>query len=304
MPKKISLLTLLILASIFTLSDASAQTPATTLESLLIELRPEYDAPAMLVIYQARVSPNVDLPVEAALRIPVTAGPPDLVSVHGDSSETSAVEYRYEMSGEWGIVRFPVSLPNIQIEYHDLSLDLSSELRTYTYIWPGDFAVDLARLQIQQPFGVQDITTSPHLRNVSQIQSGLIFHWADVGALRPGESFEIELAYRKSNDSLTVEFLPIQAAGSIDTMTPGRISVIDIVPWGVGILGVLVIIVGVYWYWVSGQSPGGNERFFARTLAIDQPPAASEGEFCHQCGKRTFSGDRYCRACGARLQHG
>ena len=201
------------------------------------------------------------------------------------------------------MITFPATLPNIQIEYYDPKLDRSSDLRKYTYTWPGDISVDRMIMSVQQPLGARNIRTVPQLGSIDQDQNGLIFHWTEVGALRPGETFDIEVIYQKTAESLTVEFLPIRASGPIDTRTPGRVSLVDIIPWGAGILGVLVIVVGVYWYWVPGQK---RDRPSPALIALADRAAALDDtgrgrdRFCHQCGKRAVAGDQFCRACGTR----
>jgi hypothetical protein len=294
---------LCVLALVFLPGLARAQAEV-TLESLQIELRPEYDEPSMLVIYQARVSPSVQLPVELAFRIPVAAGRPEIVAVRTETGSAFNVDYSYNAVGNWGVITFPATLPNIQIEYYDPTLDRSADLRQYTYTWPGDISVERTIMSVQQPLGARNIRTEPQLGSIDQDQNGLIFHWSEVGSLRAGETFDIQVIYQKTAEALTVEFLPIRASGPVDIRTLGRVSLVDIIPWGAGLLGVLLMVVGVYWYWVSGQRRGLPDPAIAalsnRAAELDDKGSPASDRFCHQCGKRAVAGDQFCRACGTR----
>ena len=78
------ILLIFFVASFVLIPGAGAQ-ESTSLESLAIDLWPEYDRPSMLVIYKAVLSPEVTLPTEITFRIPVEAGLPlDLVSIPGE----------------------------------------------------------------------------------------------------------------------------------------------------------------------------------------------------------------------------
>ena len=66
--KKI-ILTILIILFVSIPTAGAQESPS--LESLAIDLWPEYDKPGVLVIYKAVLSPEVTLPAEITLRIPV-----------------------------------------------------------------------------------------------------------------------------------------------------------------------------------------------------------------------------------------
>ena len=102
-----SVFAILLIALVFVPGLAQAQQNDVTLETLQIELRPEYDQPAMLVIYQARVSPSVQLPVEMAFRIPLAAGRPEIVAVLTETGAAFNVDYSYNAVGNLGCDHVP-----------------------------------------------------------------------------------------------------------------------------------------------------------------------------------------------------
>jgi len=63
-----------ILLIVFFVSTTAAQAQDTpSFETITIDLWPEYDRESLLVIYKAELSPEITLPVDVTLRIPVEA---------------------------------------------------------------------------------------------------------------------------------------------------------------------------------------------------------------------------------------
>jgi hypothetical protein len=78
-------------------------------------------------------------------------------------------------------------------------------------------------------------------------------------------------------------------------------------PWGLGGLGLALLFVAGWVYWSSGKANRASavvrKRHAVRSAA--EPGEADGGQVhCSQCGKRAQPGDRFCRACGARIRRG
>jgi uncharacterized membrane protein len=71
-----------------------------------------------------------------------------------------------------------------------------------------------------------------------------------------------------------------------------------------GFLGILLIVVGLVWYWQSGTSAeSANSRRRHGSHSASDTSSGSEGQiYCHECGKRAQPADKFCRACGVRLR--
>ena len=101
--------------------------------NIRIELWPEYDQPSMLVIYRGILSPEVELPTDITLRIPATVGEPNAVAVGDTTGSLLNATYTLETQGTWALITFTATLPEIQIEYYDDTLQFIGADRSFTY---------------------------------------------------------------------------------------------------------------------------------------------------------------------------
>ena len=276
--------------------------------SLQIDLWPEYDRPSMLVIYRAQLSPSVSLPVTLNIRIPAAAGEPNAVAETPPNGVPLNVDFTRTVEGEWSLIQLIASQPEVQIEYYDPSIEFDGITRTYVYQWLGDYDVDQVIVLVQQPIGAENLQILPRLNNVTQNpENGIVYYSGEIGSFKSGETFERTIQYKKDSDSLTVEFLEIESP-PVDENTPGRVSLVNIIPWGIGSLGVIIIVAGLYWYWATGRREGLPQHADRKTRRKSQSMETVDDEkqsqdiYCHQCGKRAASGDKFCRACGTKLR--
>jgi hypothetical protein len=294
---------LLFIFTIWMVTSVRAQ-ESPSLETMAIDLWPEYDDPGVLVIYKAVLSPQVSLPVEVTFRIPVQASKPSAVAVGPDPSSIADVVYDMQVMGDWIDVSFIATTPTIQFEYYDPRLVRDGAQRTFMYEWPGDLAVNSLVTQVQHPIGASSVSVTPAAGRVVQGSDGFTYNNIDVGALQAGIPFDLNLSYQKDSDALSIQSLQIQPSA---TLTPGSVGMLNLGQWWVWllvILGVVLIGGGGYWYWRLGQqeTPANPRR---RRRAPRQESAGvlpQDAIYCHQCGKRAGEGDHFCRSCGTRLR--
>ncbi len=280
-----------------------------TLASVNVDLWPEYDRPNMLVIYHLTLSPQVSPPVEVSVRIPARVGDPHAVAVRQPDGALFSVVYDREVMGDWAVISFTATSPDVQLEFYDPNLIQEDSARYYEYQWPGDYAVGSLVVSIQQPIGATDMRISPGMGSGQARQDGLVYYTAEVGALQAGEDFSVTIDYQKTTDELSASSLTVEPSAPITDSTAGRMSIMQALPWALGVLGLVLILGGGIWYWQSGrQSPSQESKRRRRKTSSTGPgiPAnePSDGDFiyCHQCGKRAGPNDRFCRVCGARLR--
>jgi len=294
--------------SLYPSERVRAQSGEPRLSSLQIDLWPEYDQSAVLVIYNIVLDASVPLPAEVAFHIPTEAGEPNAVAQGPAGSGLLNAEYSRTIQGGWAEIRFQAVAPNLRIEYYDPRISRDGTARTFVFNWPGDYAAASLIMLVQQPIGASNLITVPNLSSINQDTYGLYYHGADVGALNQGETFQLTVSYSKTTDDLTVNFLPLESSAPLSAETAGRVSFLQILPWAMGVLGLLLIGLGVYWYFGTTRKerrPASEPAVLKRKVLS---PAGSlrsdpqEGVFCHQCGKRASSGDRFCRACGTKLR--
>ena len=284
-----------------------------TFESIQIDLWPEYDRQAMLVIYRAEIAPDAELPVNLSIRIPASAGEPNAVAVRPPEGVPLNTEYERQVLGEWAYINLTATFPEVQIEYYDPNLTLDGAAREFTFNWPGDYAVETVIMLVQQPTGAVNMSTMPRLSAVTQDSFGLIYLGGEIGAVAEGETFTLTVAYEKETSDLTVNFLQVESSAPVADDTPGRMSLTSALPWVMGLVGLGVIGIGVYWYWSTGRrmqrasrrpapKKAGNGRARVLEPELREPISEEASIFCHQCGKRANQGDKFCRSCGTKLK--
>lgn len=276
-----------------------------SLSNLEVDLWPEYDRPNMLVIYHATLSPEISPPVDVTFRIPVEAGNPNAVAVRQLDGSLYSVAYDRQVNGDWGLITFTATSPEVQLEYYDPSLELQSEQRHYEYVWPGDYAVQNLVIKAQQPVGASEIRFSPSMNSSSTGQDGMVYYATEVGSLAAGDTFSIAMDYRKSNDVLSVEQFEVQPSAPLPPDANAQAEWIKYLPWVLGVLGIALIAGGGYWYWQQSrdEQPATKTRRRRRATQSDTEAASTEeGVYCHHCGKRANASDKFCRACGTRLR--
>lgn len=277
------------------------------MDSVMVDLWPEFDRPSMLVIFHLTVSPQTKLPLQVELRIPTDAGAPHAVAVKQPDGSLITVPYTLKAEGEWTRVIFQATTPDVQLEYYDPNLVMDEADRTYVYTWPGDYPVGSFGIEVQRPAGAEGMQIKPGMVGARQGSDGLTYYSMNVGSLSKGQEFEITITYTKTNDELSINSMPVEPSAPLEGSTPVSASLTSLLPWIIGILGLTLIVGGGIWYWQSGRQktqPTKPRRSRKKTPAhpVTDDNSGTGFTYCAQCGKRASAGDRFCRACGTPLK--
>jgi len=273
--------------------SASAQA-GVSLETVHIQLWPEFDQPNMLVIYDLRAAGMV-LPQELKLTIP---------------AEARVIAVAYEQDG--GLFNIDYQETQVDSVWKQVALTLDKETtyhleyyapltredtqRDYTFLWSGDYALASLTMSIRVPVDTIEITTNPKMQETTPIDGQTYLLW-ETENLKAEQQVSIKLQYKKTSDRLSASNQPLET-GQVDENTQGRISLNKYLPYILGGLGILLIVVGGVYFW---QSSKGRSVTHKRHRSREE----SNGDaqiYCHQCGKRAQPGDRFCRTCGTRLR--
>ena len=286
-------MTRIVVLSIIILSlvpgSASAQEEI-NLNTLQVDLWPEFDKPEMLVIYRIQLSEDVQLPTTLSFRIPVDAGEPNAVA----DGELGDTDYERRVEGSWAIITFTTSSLFAQLEYYDPGLTKEGNTRRFTYTWPGDYQVNNLRMSVQQPYDAQSLSIFPLMGSSQSGDDGLMYHSANFGSLSEGQEFELTLEYQKASDALSISLLAAQGQPDAQVSeTP------EWLPWLIGVVGVGLIGYGVYSYTQGAQRKSG----YRRSPRVRTRSAGRKGSvYCHNCGTQSQAEDKFCRDCGVKLR--
>ncbi len=277
--------------------------------SVDLALWPEFDRPSMLVIYRIALSAQMKLPAEIQFRIPSAAGAPNAVAARQPDGSLVNIPYTQNPDGEWSTLVFQATAADLQIEYYDPGLVRNGRQRQFKYTWPGDYAVDAFNVEVQEPVGSSQMTVQGGATTSKPGPDGLTYLDLSKGTIAANQGFEIDVAYQKADDQLSSDNVPVEPSGPLNDTATGRTTLTSILPWLLGLLGLMLLFGGGLWYWQSGRERATEPERPSRHKPADRGEMAEESEedkavYCHQCGKRAGPGDRFCRACGTPLRLG
>ena len=293
---------------------AAAQT-GLELDTLRIDIWPEYDQPSVLVIYRFTLAADTALPAQVSMRIPADAGEPYNVAMKDVDGMLYTLSYTTRLDGDWLWVDFSSTSAEVQLEYYDARLHADGAARHFTYTWPGDFTVHDVNVIVQQPLHAAEMAISGLESAGTPGSDGMTYYAANFGALQQGEGFSLEMDYTNASGALSAVSQPVMPVQALEEGAGQRTSFLGVLPWVLGGFGLLLILFGGWWYvrTVKGAPGAKKRRHTPRRSEVEAPygpPASGDGPapvegavYCHQCGKRAGSGDVFCRACGSKLRH-
>jgi hypothetical protein len=292
----------LILALIFFIPTPGRAQTSLTIPAVEVNLWPEYDDPGMLVIDHVTLPAGVSLPLDFKLRIPAVAGTPNAVAAKQPDGSLLNLSYTQQTSGDWNELTITATAPEIQVEYYDPSLKKTGDQRSYTFEWPGDYPATAFSIVVQQPLGARNMSISPSEFTAEPTGAdGLTYYRGEVGPVPAGSPFTLLVKYSKTGDETTSQ----KAAAPLSAPSASsRSGITRYLPWGIGGLGVVLIVGAVVWFLFSRQSerdqaPSRRRRKSSKNGGV---PAAEGFVYCHNCGRRATSGDKFCRTCGVELR--
>lgn len=271
------------------------------LKSVNIELWPEYDQPSMLVIHQFVVDESVVLPVDVQVRFPENA---NLTAV-ATASDGPMVNIDYkgpEIQGSWQTVTLNIqTYAPYRIEYYQ-PLTRDGNKRAFSFRWFGDYQVDIFNVAVQYPADSTNVITDPPFASTNPTSDGLnLIGITSPFGLKMGQSYNFTIEYQRDSESVTKpqNSANVQPSQPVSADTEGRVS-IDNLPYIIGGFGLALIGLALFFYWRSTQMPEKKSR--QRRRSDSEPPDDEQAAYCHECGTRINSGDRFCRTCGSKLR--
>ncbi len=169
-------------------------------DSLEVQLWPDYDRSAVLVMYRGTLTPGTSLPATLQFRIPSAAGEPNAVAYRDDTGNLLVAPHARSVSGDWATIEFTTPSAQVQLEYYAPIQDQGGT-REFTYTWPGEIAVDHFIYEVQQPSAATDMNIMPQPTDQGESQGGLTVYSREIPAPL-GQSIEVSVSYR-SDGSLT-----------------------------------------------------------------------------------------------------
>jgi hypothetical protein len=293
---------------LFPIRSSSAQTEIQPLEELQLAFWPEYDQPAMLVVYRFSLPADTELPAQVTFRIPAQVGEPSAVAYRDPSNQLLLAEYVRQVDGDWATIAIDMPALSGQLEYYD-SIQFEGDLRRFQFDWPGGVASDTVSYEVQMPVGVEELAVLPAAQEEIRGQDGLRYRYAALGPLSGSDELAIDIQYTKPDSLLSVDrSLPeisIDEPAAPATQGQGWRAYL---PWILGILGLLLIVAGAGWLLLLNRSEKRAPVKKPNRSSVQKSDTVTSSEidaspiYCHHCGTQASASDQFCRNCGTKLR--
>jgi len=271
-------------------ADRGAAKNAPRLERLQIEIWPEYDRPAALVILKGELAGDVALPAALALRIPASSGGPAAVA-YAAANTGPLFNLPYDRSAAAGFIMLRFAVPErfFHVEFYD-PLGTGTSARSYQYVWPGDQPVGALHVIVQEPAAASGVSIQPELGQWSDGTDGMRYRAAQLGPIEQGKSLPIEIRYAKSDPRTSVEILkagaPLSSPASVTSTEERDAFQLFLASGAFALLAAGAGLVYFLWWRRRPRAKAGEE---------------TGGKFCGKCGNALAAGDRFCSKCGTTL---
>jgi len=302
--KYLILITLIAGASGGAAQSAAAQSKASRLDSLAVELWPNYDRPAMLVLLTGALPQSAPLP--ATLTIPIPSGAEIHAVASFNATGTLMSDVDYTVDGGRLTLTTPAS--RFRVEYY-APYQTDGDQNSYRFDWQADLAVDAMSVVAQQPIAATDFTVDPPANSSTADRGdGLNYYSLPARPVGAGEPFVVTVSYTSAGTTLSAPSPQFALGDESEPATKAATtpSSVNNLWWVLAPIGALFLIIGA---WYAGQRKGQASsrarkpqpaRPAAKPKPAKKPAVASR--YCHQCGQPAQPGDTFCRNCGTQLK--
>ncbi|MCI0397141.1 MAG: hypothetical protein L0322_19675, partial [Chloroflexi bacterium] len=165
-----------------------AQAPAGTLAQLAVDLWPDYDRPAVLVLLTGTLPADTPLPATVTLPFPAEATLNAVARITGDNNMVDDVSYD-TTNGQ-----LTLTTPDLRfrVEYY-LPYTEEAGQRTFTFAWQDGPAVAELAASVQQPAAASELATTPAAESVTVGQDTLRYHNLPIVSLPAGAPYTLEV---------------------------------------------------------------------------------------------------------------
>lgn len=281
-----------------------AQEAGPALESLTIELWPDFDREGVLVIYLGQFASEATPPDPISLLLPAGAEL-NAVAYQGDDGNLLNAEYETQAEGDSTRVNIVGSVGNFWLEFYMPADSISREggTHSFTHTWGGDLAVERLVWRVQQPATADGLTVEPGGGQMETDAFNLPVYQVETGALEAGQTATVSVSYQKSDDVLTASVLEAQApqaqpaAPAAEPAPSSPALPGNLLPIALAVVGVALLAAGAVIFLRSSQERARPAR--GRAAADHQP---APGGYCTNCGNALQPGDKFCRECGTPVK--
>jgi len=272
-----------------------AQNPVSVIDSLDIDIWPDYDRASVLVLLTGTLPGDTRFPVSVSLPLPEVAQLNAVARI--DSKDGNMKDDIFSSTDPPGTLTFITSDLRFRVEYY-LPYTVVKNQRSFNYTWLADITVNNFQLRVQRPTSASTLNTEPASANVVRDGDGFDYYIFPTRAVPAGQPFPLHVDYEMPTAQLSATSLSPQNTSIQTPAIPATPSTGSGINWALAatVTGGLIIIVALIWQ-IASRRPSPNIR-----KPIDsRVERQSRAKFCRNCGEPIDEGDRFCNACGSEL---
>jgi hypothetical protein len=272
---------------------AYTQAEVTAVDTLSIEIWPDYDRAAVLVLLTGTLPADTTLPARLTIPLPANAELNAVARITDDNLMTDDVEYTVSEEE----VSFVTPDSRFRVEYY-VPYTAVNKQHQFDFTWLADFSVAEMNMAIQQPIAATEMQTQPATSLAQDEADGFMYHVLPATAVPAKQPYTVSVEYTMSEPLLSVEQLPPVPAVTMPTAvnTPAT-NTSNNWPLWLAVIGGAMIVGALVWQVVSNRQKRARP---GKPVPIRPPTRAAR--FCHECGNPLQAGDQFCRNCGTAVK--
>jgi hypothetical protein len=292
---KRNLFILLIFFILMPMAIGFAQNPVSVIDSLDIEIWPDYDRAAVLVLLTGTLPADTRLPASVTLPLPVGAQLNAVARI--DSKYGDMKDDIFSSTDSGGTLTFIISDLRFRVEYY-LPYTVDKSQRSFDYTWLAAMTVNHLQLRVQRPTSAITLNTEPAAANVVKDGAGFDYHIFPARAVPAWQPLTVHVDYKMTTSQLSATSLPRQNTNIQTPATPATPSTGSGINWALAavVTGGLIFIGALIWQ-ITSRRRASNINKPAASRAAKQ----SQEKFCGNCGAPTGKSDNFCSGCGSEL---
>ena len=286
---------LLILFMLMPMAIGFAQKPVSYIDSLDIEIWPDYDRASVLVLLTGTLPGDTQFPALVTLPLPEAARINAVARI--DGKDGNMKDDISSSTDPPGMLTFSTPDMRFRVEYY-LPYTVNNSQRSFDYTWLAPITVNNFQLRVQRPTWARSLNTDPAPANVGRGAGGFDYHIFPARAVPAGQPFTLHVDYKMTSTQLSATSLPRQNTSTQTPAIPATPGTGSGINWALAaiVAGGLIFIVALVWQ-IASRRPSPSIR-----KPIDSRVERQSGaKFCHNCGVRIDEGDIFCRGCGSEL---
>ncbi len=272
-----------------------AQNSVSVIDSLDIEIWPDYDKTSVLVLLTGTLPGDTQFPASVTLPLPEVAQLNAVARI--DSKDGNMKDDIFSSTDAPGTLTFSTPDLRFRVEYY-LPYTVNKNQRSFDYTWLAALTVNNFQLRVQRPTSASTLNTEPAAANVVRSGDGFEYHTFPARAVPAGQPYPLRVDYKMTTAQLSATSLPPPNTSKPTSALPATPSTGSGINWALAatVTGGLIIIVALVWQIASRRSSLG-----IRNPIDSRGEKQTRAKFCRNCGEPIDEGDRFCSECGSEL---